>query len=235
MQHAIRLRPLSAPDELAGFGPDLSLGGRQMIHAIWQTVQRVFKDVFAAAGVLVSAIGILSDLLGKTFILPSWVWWALGVILLFVTASRLQWDLEKEKEKNRKPTPQMPLSEVVSRIIGTEDQTKPGASTLVGTALPSIREKARLGVISVWGRMSTGGDASLQPLEPIPQDYWTNAQIDFVKYLRNQRCSTSDTRQSGYSVQYADLHFDTVEIENTFASYRPKRIRLRSPLTWEER
>src|SRR5262249_29438679 len=103
-----------------------------MIDAIWQTVQRVFKDVFAAAGVLVSAIGILSDLLGKTFIFPSWVWWAVGVILLFVTASRLQWDLQKEKDKNRKPTPQMPLKEVISRIIGSDDQSKPGASTLVG-------------------------------------------------------------------------------------------------------
>ena len=149
-----------------------------MIHAIWQTVQKVFKDLFAAGGFLVSAIGALSDILGKTFILPSWVWWALGVILLFVTASRLQWDLQKEKEKNRKPTPQMPLSEVISCIIGSDDQSKPGASTLVGEALPSIREKARLGMISVWGRMSADGDALHQPLEPIPADYWTNAQID---------------------------------------------------------
>jgi hypothetical protein len=205
-----------------------------MIHAIWQTVQRVFKDVFAAAGVLVSAIGILSDLLGKTFILPSWVWWAVGVILLFVAASRLQWDLQKEKEKNQKPTPQMPLSEVISRIIGSDDQSKPGASTLVGEALPSIREKARLGMISVWGRISTGDVASIQPLEPIPQDFWTNARIDFVKYLRDQRCPTSDTRQLGNSVKYADLHFDIVEIQSVFGSYRPKRIRLRSPLVWEE-
>jgi hypothetical protein len=74
--------------------------------------------------------------------------------LLFVTASRLQWDLQKEKEKNRKPTPQMPLSEVISRIIGSDDQSKPGASTLVGEALPSIREKARLGMISVWQNVS---------------------------------------------------------------------------------
>jgi hypothetical protein len=210
-----------------------SVTQRQMIHAIWQTVQRVFKDLFAAGGVLVSAIGALSDLFGKTLILPSWVWWAVGVILLFVTASRLQWDLQKEKDKNRIPTPQMPLTQVINRIIGTDDQSKPGASTLVGRALPSIREKARLGMISVWGRMSTGGDASLQPLEPIPQDHWTNAQIDFVNYLRNQRCSTSNTRQSGYSVQYADLHFDPVEIERAFG-VKLKRIRLRSPLFWEE-
>ena len=144
------------------------------------------------------------------------MWWALGVILLFVTASRLQWDLQKEKEKNRKPTPQMPLSEVISRIIASDDQSKPGASTLVGEALPSIREKARLGMISVWGRMSADGDALHQPLEPIPADYWTNAQIDFLKYLRNQRCSTSDTRQAGYSAKYADLHFDIAEIQSVF-------------------
>jgi hypothetical protein len=162
------------------------------------------------------------------------VWWAVGVILLFVAASRLQWDLQKEKEKNQKPTPQMPLSEVISRIIGSDDQSKPGASTLVGEALPSIREKARLGMISVWGRISTGDVASIQPLEPIPQDFWTNARIDFVKYLRDQRCPTSDTRQSGNSVKYADLHFDIVEIQSVFGSYRPKRIRLRSPLVLEE-
>src|SRR5262245_35477661 len=205
-----------------------------MIYAIWETVQKVFKDLFAAGGFLVSAIGALSDILGKTFILPSWVWWAVGVLLLFVTASRLQWDLQKEKEKDRKPTPQMPLSEVVSRIIGSDDQSKPGASTLVGEALPSIRGKARLGMISVWGRMSADGNALHQPLEPIPAYYWTNAQIDFLKYLRNQRCSTSDTRQSGYSVKYADLHFDIAEIQSVFGSYRPKRLRLRSPLVWEE-
>jgi hypothetical protein len=218
---------------MPGFEIRFLLPQRQMIHAVWQTIQRVFKDLFAAGGLLVSAIGAVSDLLGKTFILPSRVWWALGVILLFVTASRLQWDLQKEKDKNRKPTPQIPLSQVIAHMIGTDDQSKPGASTLVGKALPSIREKARLGVISVWGRMSTGGDASLQPLEPIPQDHWTNAQIDFVNYLRNQRCLTSDTRQSGYSVQYADLHFDPVEIGRAFVVYKPKRIRLRSPLIWE--
>jgi hypothetical protein len=218
---------------MPGFETRFLLPERQMIHAIWQTIQRVFKDLFAAGGLLTSAIGAVSDLLGKTFILPSWVWWALGVILLVVTASRLQWDLQKEKDKNRKPTPQIPLSQVIVHMIGTDDQSKPGASTSVGKALPSIREKARLGMISVWGRMSTGGDALLQPLEPIPQDHWTNAQIDFVNYLRNQRCLTSDTRQSGYSVQYADLHFDPVEIERAFVVYKPKRIRLRSPLIWE--
>ena len=105
-----------------------------MIHAIWQTIQRVFKDLFAAGGLLASAIGAVSDLLGKTFILPSWVWWALGVILLVVTASRLQWDLQKEKDKNRKPTPQIPLSQVIVHMIGTDDQSKPGASTSVGKA-----------------------------------------------------------------------------------------------------
>src|SRR5262245_8615083 len=96
-----------------------------MIYAIWETVKKVFKDLFAAGGFLVSAIGALSAILGKTFILPSWVWWAVGVILLFVTATQLQWDLQKEKEKNQKPTPQMPLSEVISCIIGSDDQRRP--------------------------------------------------------------------------------------------------------------
>ena len=205
-----------------------------MIHATWQTVQNVFKDLFAVGGFLASAIGVLSEILGKTLIFPSWMWWLVGVILLLVTASRLQWDLQQEKEKNRKPTPQMPLSEVISCIIGSDDQGKPGASTLVGEALRSIREKARLGVVSVWGRMSADSDALHQPLEPIPADYWTDAQIDFVKYLRNQRCSTSDARQSGSLVKYADLHFDIAEIKSVFGSYRPKHLRLRSPLVWEE-
>jgi hypothetical protein len=205
-----------------------------MVQAIWQTVQRVCKDPFASCGLLISAIAALSDMVGKSFLFSSSVWWAVGVILLFVTASRLQWDFQKEKDKQRKFAPQMSLDQVVARIIGTDDQSKSGASTLVAKALPSIREKARLGVISVWGRMLIGGDTSRQPLEPIQKEHWTNAQIDFVKYLRNHQCSTSDVSGSDSSVQYADLHFDPVEIERTFVANKPKRIRLRSPLTWEE-
>ena len=36
-----------------------------MIHAIWQTVQKVFKDLFAAGGFLVSAIGAVQTYLAK--------------------------------------------------------------------------------------------------------------------------------------------------------------------------
>jgi hypothetical protein len=75
--------------------------GLGQLHALPHCNSNGRFNVFAAAGVLVSVIGALSNLLGKTFILSSWVWWALGVILLFVTASRLQWDLQKEKGKNR--------------------------------------------------------------------------------------------------------------------------------------
>ena len=56
---------------MPGFETRFLLPERQMIHAIWQTIQQVFKDLFAAGGLLASAIGAVSDLLGKTFILPS--------------------------------------------------------------------------------------------------------------------------------------------------------------------
>jgi hypothetical protein len=58
----------------------------------------------------------------------------------------------------------------------------------------------------------------LYPLEPIPSQHWATAQIDYIEYLRDVRCATTNAKHPGLPDHYSDIHFDKGEVENIWPS-----------------
>jgi hypothetical protein len=183
------------------------------------SLKRVFSDVFAWAGALSTALGLGSDVLRTRLLVPSWVWWAAAVLLLFLTAVRAQWELHRERDKSRAPQPDLTLAELLERLAGSRDPM--AAPQKISDALLCIRDKARLGLLAVWGRKDANmGHLEFYPLEPIPAEHWTPAHIDYLQYLGDERCKTSDAQIPGAAAHYADLHFDSVEIARAWPMAR---------------
>jgi hypothetical protein len=202
-----------------------------MYKAAWEVARRVFADVRTWGGIVSSLLGVLSDWFERSLLFPSWVWWLLAVICLFATAWRAQWELMKAEDKSRKPRPEVTLEALVQRLSSSGDDLAGEGAKRKHQALITIRQKAALGLLSVWGR--DGANQSVldhYPLQPIPATHWTNAHVDYMQYIQNARCATQNAQLPGAPTHYADLHFDNVEVEATFPFAKQPKFVLRSPL-----
>ena len=115
---------------------------------------------------------------------------------------------------------------VAERIVGSKDLFADGVPTKVGDALVKIRQQAVLGDLSTWGQKG-GNRNDLDPLERIPKEHWVNAHIDYLQYLKDERCATTTARLPGSPDQYSNLQFDAREVSEMWpVSSRKLRLRL---------
>jgi hypothetical protein len=200
-----------------------------MWGAIFRCIRRVLADGFSALGVISTGLGVLSGLLEKTLILPAWAWIVLGAILIFVTACRLEWELEKERD-NRKPESDTTLEDVVRRMRGVLEpfDREMGDPAEILRHLDEIREKALQGHLATFGR--EGVEIKNQkPLAPIRTDYWDRNKIDYMFFWKDRRGATEKTGARNDDPRYCDLHFDRRQIDKRWPLPR-RQVRLRNPL-----
>ena len=124
-------------------------------------------------------------------------------------------------------SPSVTLAQLVDRIVGSNDVHTVGVPTKIGNALKEIRQQALLGDLSTWGQKG-GNRNDYDPLELIPSEHWVNAHIDYLEYLRDKRCATTNARHPGSPEQYSNLHFDASEVGELWPVSR-RKLRFRLP------
>lgn len=189
---------------------------RDRLVNLWQSVIGVVNSPTTLIAIACAAFAVMQEVSGRA-ILPTWLWWSAALILLLLSGMGLQWQLMTEqanaKAKAKTPQPDLALSDLTSEFLGTQDPEAFGASTRLSQLFGRIREAASLGLISVWGRKNARPHhLDFHPLERIPELHWSGAQIDFVEYVRDPRCSTRDARHPGSPDHYADLYFNSAQI-----------------------
>jgi hypothetical protein len=122
---------------------------------------------------------------------------------------------------------------LLTRLAGGSDLHVSGIPERTGRALVTIREKARLGLLAVWGRPNAvPGHLDFTPLESVPAEHWTLAHIDYMEYIQDTRCKTDKARHPGTSPYYADLQFDKIEVDKVFPQEAKRRLRFQMPFAW---
>jgi hypothetical protein len=186
---------------------------RDRLVNLSQSVIGVINRAPTLIAIACAAFAVMQEVSGRA-ILPTWMWWSAALVLVLLSGMSLQRQLMKEQAKVETPQPDRALSDVISEILGTQDPESFGASTRLSQLFGRIREAASLGLISVWGRKNAKPHhLDFHPLERIPETHWSGAQIDFVEYVRDPRCSTRDARHPGSPDHYADLHFNSAQID----------------------
>jgi hypothetical protein len=73
---------------------------------------------------------------------------------------------------------------VHGRWLGEDERAlgEDGQISQASNVLTEMRQLARDGVLTVWGKASPPS-----AYEPIPQEYWTNHQIAFLSTMRDER------------------------------------------------
>ena len=200
-----------------------------MIAEFSRALGRAVTRLSTVIGIITTAIGFASDLSGIKFVLPSWVWWLIAICATLFTAARIQMELDSQKAG--KKVPSVTLAQLVERIVGSNDLHAAGVPTKIGNALKEIRQKALLGGLSTWGQKGGNRNDDYDPLERIPSEHWTNAHIDYLQYLKDKRCATTNARHPGSPEQYSNIHFDVSEVDEMWPVSRQK-LRFRLPFVW---
>jgi hypothetical protein len=162
-----------------------------MFSAITQCFTKTVNTLTTWLGLLSGAIACSSDLIGRTILVPSTVYWLAALVLMFITACRAYWELEKATR--HKPTPTVRLKDVIARMLGRDDYFKNdySGSNDVVTALFELQEKAINGNLSVYGRK---GWRTARPTEwdgvprvKIPTDELASGSFEYLFFFHIPR------------------------------------------------
>jgi hypothetical protein len=109
-----------------------------------------------------------------------------------------------------------------------------GKAEATGEALITIRERANLGMLHVFGRAGNtwGAHARSVPLSAIPQEHWKDYQIDYLDLLRDDQGMTRSMLHGGSDgdgIGYSDLRFDLAEVDALWP-VRRRRLRWQMPI-----
>jgi hypothetical protein len=155
----------------------------------WKSV-RDFRAWIGLVGLVAAGIG---GAIGKPIILPTWVWLLIAFASAISMAIRAEWKAYRDAEAQIEPD--MKLVDVVKRIVGSDDVLVGENCSKTGTALQMIRERGHLGQIDVWGRRNVlAEDMDLYPRTSIPAPYWYAFDIDYLKFLDDQRGESKPVR-----------------------------------------
>ncbi len=209
-----------------------------MFKAIWSCIKRVVRSVTGALGTLSTAIGAVSEWLQHPIVVPGWVWITAGAILLFATACRIEWELLKEKAKNRTPRPDMSLEDLVRRVRGKQDVFGPEhpGDIEVLRAFTRIEEHAAAGAITVFGVpgvthvASFGNPDAVARRVPIPVDAWRTHSLSYTDFLQDKsgRVDPTDQHQRIVGGGYGNIWFDSRQIDSLWPTSR-RRLNWRNP------
>jgi len=180
-------------------------------------------------GLIAGVIGTVKDI-GFDVPLPAWVWWVLALASLSWAQFEAFRQVRSERNALRHPEPDMSLSKVVRRILGTEDVWEADKIGPAGKALDAIRQKAVLGSVTIWGRRdcAEGHEANV-PLVPIPKETWDVYQIDFMEFMKNEKGATDSARIGLPTMKYHDLFLNGGQVALVWPEKR-KPIRLQWPI-----
>jgi hypothetical protein len=171
------------------------------LFVLWRSTVEVVNQKTTLIAATAAAFAAMQQISGRT-IFPTWIWWAVALILLFVSSVLLQWQLMTEREQlivereqHKTPEPTLDLSSAIAKILGTEDPATLGSSTALSQVVTEIREKASLGQLSVWGRKNAKASRlSFYPLEPIPSSHWSSTHIEISWNSQKTRNAPRKTR-----------------------------------------
>jgi hypothetical protein len=95
--------------------------------------------------------------------------------------------------------------------------TEDGQITEASSALAEMRQLARDGALSIWGKVSPPSTYGL-----IPPEYWANHQIDFVSIMRDEPEMTKTEKAAfeGTGPFYRNLMVSSAQIEALAATLR---------------
>ena len=182
----------------------------------------------------------LSSLLASAYAIPATIFVLIfgGVFLhAYITRDELK-KLEnapllpapaRGMERHKIPEPNMRLEDVVKRITGnaTFPHSNEPASMPILHACEALREKALLGILSVFGgigwRTTPPADYDRMIRAPIPREYWKDHQLDVIGFLGagdgDYRGRTQDLIGTwGDPTDYYGIWFDKDEINALWPS-----------------
>jgi hypothetical protein len=162
---------------------------------------RVVCQWTTALGVAATVIGILQQAGVIPAIVPAWVWWGIAIVLIFVTAVRLDMALA-EQQKERAPESNMSLEDVVVRItdIPSTSHNDGQFGARISAAFDKIRELALQGHLTVFGRYNAvASDMERYPRELIPASFWRGQQIAYLEYLKSHHRGKTERCRSDAS------------------------------------
>jgi hypothetical protein len=155
----------------------------------WKSV-RDFRAWIGLVGLVAAGI---AGAIGKPIIVPTWVWLLIAFASAISMAIRAEWRAYRDAKAQIEPD--MKLVGVVKRIVGGDGILVGENCSKTGTALLTIRERGHLGQIAVWGRRDVlVEDMDLSPRTSIPAEYWYEFDIDYLKFLDDQRGESKRVR-----------------------------------------
>ena len=174
--------------------------------AFMSALGRVASHIISSViGGITTLIGLIADLRGQQLIFPTWVWWLIAVGATLYTAVRIQMQLD---EKSRKPLPEIPLRDLVERIVGSHDLNQEGVAAKIARAHSDIRQKILLGQLSTWGAKRHTG-------------YLRRYRSHIGKSLRLTTWITCETKRARQIKRRFPVPLIVIE---TFISTRPKPV-----------
>ena len=201
----------------------------------WKSV-RDFRAWIGLVGLVAAGI---AGAIGKPIIVPTWVWLLIAFASAISMAIRAEWKAYRDAKAQIEPD--MKLVDVVKRIVGGDGILVGENCSKTGTALLTIRERGHLGQIAVWGRRDVlVEDMDLSPRTSIPAEYWYEFDIDYLKFLDDQRGESKRVRSrpepatGGYvvwpqDVVYRDFWFSAHQVEKNWPLPK-RRIKLQWPI-----
>lgn len=206
-------------------------------------LKRVATHIQTWFGLVSGVLGFLTDATGTKVPALSTIFWLVALSCAFWVALKIEDELLREKEKNHRPEPNMPLAEVVKRI--TQTSALPSSSDqpdsyAVTRACDAIREKAMLGLITVFGginfRITRPSDYDRMMRDRIPQEYWREHTIDVIGFLgdddhKGRTQDLGNTKSVLDKDLYYGIWFDRRQVDNAWPEPR-RRAQWRSPLSF---
>jgi TPR repeat protein len=201
----------------------------------WKSV-RDFRAWIGLVGLVAAGIG---GAIGKPIILPTWVWLLIAFASAISMVIRAEWKAYRDAEAQLEPD--MKLVDVVKRIVGSDDILVGENCSKTGTALLTIRERGHLGQIAVWARRDVvAEDMDLCPRTSIPAPYWDAFDINYLKFLDDQRGESQRVRSHPepatpftsvwpQDVIYRDFWFSAHQVEKNWPLPK-RRIKLQWPI-----
>jgi|HubBroStandDraft_6_1064221.scaffolds.fasta_scaffold40733_3 hypothetical protein len=122
-----------------------------------------------------------------------------------------------------KPIPNMLVKEAAEHLAAT-NASWDAASDEVWTEL---REAARQGRITVWGRPESAHlERPYKPMEEIPPDHWRHYAFDFLRCMHSEdeaRCRSEPDDPKRYPLNkgYADLRVNTTQVQTSWVAKIP--------------
>lgn len=165
-------------------------------------------------GAVCAALALLGGVLETTLGLPSSVWLAIALLIMFWAMVEMQRKLDAVSSP---AGPTMKLVDLVVYATNNPALIREGHTDDVDgidRVLKSLRDLAGRGVMQAWGRtFEAMHEDPNKPLSPIPNEHWQTHEIETLEF-----CQDTDgaTQTPGEHVGYVDIYVDAEQAKRHF-------------------